>query len=132
MSTATVPPFCVQRVLADHGQVSPASPHWKAKPSWREVEDDTMKPLPHRCGVHHTGGPSGYVQVSSPDLPDLRTHRRQTPTALEMPGARPRPTVAAGTDRERTFHLVGKGENACLLSALLSTPIRVEPEMMEG
>jgi hypothetical protein len=32
-----------------------------------------MKSLPHHYGVHLTGGPAGYAQVSSAGLPELRT-----------------------------------------------------------
>jgi organic hydroperoxide reductase OsmC/OhrA len=32
-----------------------------------------MKPLPHRYDVHLTGGPSGYAQLSTAGVPDLRT-----------------------------------------------------------
>jgi organic hydroperoxide reductase OsmC/OhrA len=32
-----------------------------------------MKPLPHHYEVHLTGGASGYAQVSSAGVPDLRT-----------------------------------------------------------
>lgn len=39
---------------------------------------------------------------------------------------RPRLTVPAGTDRARVLHVVEKVEKACLVSASLSTPVRVE------
>ena len=45
---------------------------------------------------------------------------------------RPRLTVAAGTDRERALRIIEKSEKACLVSASLSTPIRVEAEVIEG
>ena len=45
---------------------------------------------------------------------------------------RPRLTVAAGTDRERALRLLEKSEKGCLVSASLSTPIRLEPEIQEG
>jgi len=45
---------------------------------------------------------------------------------------RPRLTVAAGTDRARASWVLEKSEKACLVSASLSTPIRVEPEITEG
>lgn len=32
-----------------------------------------MKTLPHRYHVHLTGGPSGYAQLSTPGIPQLRT-----------------------------------------------------------
>ena len=44
---------------------------------------------------------------------------------------RPRLTVPAGADRERVLHVLEKSEKACLVSASLSTPIRLEPEITE-
>jgi organic hydroperoxide reductase OsmC/OhrA len=40
---------------------------------------------------------------------------------------RPALTVAPGTDRERVLRVLERTEKACLVSASLSTPIRVEP-----
>ena len=40
-------------------------------------------------------------------------------------------TVSSGTDRERALHILEKSEAACLGSASLSTPIRLEPEITE-
>ena len=45
---------------------------------------------------------------------------------------RPRVTVAAGTDRERALRVLEKSEKACLVSASLATPIRLEPEVVIG
>jgi peroxiredoxin-like protein len=45
---------------------------------------------------------------------------------------RPRLTIAAGTDRERALRVIEKAEKACLVSASLSTPIRLEPEIVSG
>ncbi len=45
---------------------------------------------------------------------------------------RPRLTVPAGADRERALRTLEKSEKACLVSASLSTPIRLEPEIKEG
>jgi peroxiredoxin-like protein len=45
---------------------------------------------------------------------------------------RPRLRVPAGTDRERAMKVMEKSEKACLISASLSTPIRLEPEVIEG
>jgi peroxiredoxin-like protein len=42
---------------------------------------------------------------------------------------RPRITVAAGSDREKVMRVLEKSEKACLVSASLSTPIRLEPEI---
>jgi uncharacterized OsmC-like protein len=44
---------------------------------------------------------------------------------------RPRVTVAAGTDRAKTLRALEKSEKACLVSASLRTPIRLEPEVTE-
>lgn len=45
---------------------------------------------------------------------------------------RPRLTVAPGTDRERTLRILERSKTTCLVSASLSTPIRMEPEITEG
>jgi len=42
---------------------------------------------------------------------------------------RPRLVIAAGTDQARALHVLEKSENHCLVSASLSTPIRLEPEI---
>jgi organic hydroperoxide reductase OsmC/OhrA len=44
---------------------------------------------------------------------------------------RPRLTVRPGTDRARAIRALEKSEKACLVSASLSTPIRLEPEIEE-
>ena len=44
---------------------------------------------------------------------------------------RPRLTVRSGTDRERALNVLRKSEKACLVSASLSTPIRLEPDIAE-
>jgi peroxiredoxin-like protein len=45
---------------------------------------------------------------------------------------RPRLTVAPGADRARAASVLEKSEKACLVSASLSTSIRLEPEIKEG
>lgn len=46
---------------------------------------------------------------------------------------RPRLTVLPGTDRARALRAMEKSEKACLVSASLSTPIRlVEPQIIEA
>jgi peroxiredoxin-like protein len=42
---------------------------------------------------------------------------------------RPRLTLASGADRDRARHALEKSERACLVSASLSTPVRLEPEI---
>ncbi|HUY18798.1 MAG TPA: OsmC family protein [Candidatus Binataceae bacterium] len=43
---------------------------------------------------------------------------------------RPRVVIAAGGDRERMLRLLEKSERACLVSASLATPVRLEPEVI--
>ena len=45
---------------------------------------------------------------------------------------RPHLTVRSGVDRDRAMRALEKSEKACLVSASLSTPIRLEPEIVEG
>jgi len=45
---------------------------------------------------------------------------------------RPRLVIARGTDRERALHMLEKSEKHCLVSASLSTPIRLEPTITES
>jgi organic hydroperoxide reductase OsmC/OhrA len=45
---------------------------------------------------------------------------------------RPRLVIAAGTDRARALRVLEKSEKYCLVSASLSTPIRLEPEITES
>lgn len=42
---------------------------------------------------------------------------------------RPRLTIGSETDRERVLSVLQKSERSCLVSASLSTPIRLEPEL---
>jgi peroxiredoxin-like protein len=45
---------------------------------------------------------------------------------------RPRLVVAPGTDRERALKLIEKSEKHCLISASLSTPITLSPEIVDA
>lgn len=144
-----------------------------------------MKPLPHHYEVRLRGGPEGYAQLSTPGVPELRTHSpadfdgpgdawspehlllasvqacflftlrviarlsKLDFTALELDASgtvdrrdgvtrfteitlRPRLTVPPGTNRERALRVIEKSEKACLVSASLSTPIRLNAEIVEG
>jgi peroxiredoxin-like protein len=144
-----------------------------------------MKPLPHHYDVHLTGGPSGYAQLSTAGVPELRTAppadyggpgdawspehlllasvqtcflftlraiarlSKVEFVALELDAAgtvdrqdgvtrfteivlRPRLTVASGTDHQRALQVLEKSEKACLVSASLSTPIRLEADIQEA
>ena len=44
---------------------------------------------------------------------------------------RPKVTIAAGTDRQRMHQILEKAEQSCLVSASLSTPLRLESEVQE-
>lgn len=58
--------------------------------------------------------------------------RREGVTRFTEIVLRPRLTVAPGADRARAASVLEKSEKACLVSASLSTPIRLEPEIKEG
>jgi peroxiredoxin-like protein len=45
---------------------------------------------------------------------------------------RPRVRVPMGTDKDRTLRILEKSEKACLVSASLSTPVRLEPVVLVG
>jgi organic hydroperoxide reductase OsmC/OhrA len=45
---------------------------------------------------------------------------------------RPKLTVPIGADRERALRVLEKSEKGCLVSASISTPIRLEPEIREA
>jgi organic hydroperoxide reductase OsmC/OhrA len=45
---------------------------------------------------------------------------------------RPQLTLPAGGDRNKAMRVLEKSEKACLVSASLSTPIRLEPEVVFG
>jgi len=44
----------------------------------------------------------------------------------------PRLTVPVGTDHEHAMRVLTKAEHACLISASVSTPIRLEPQVVES
>jgi peroxiredoxin-like protein len=56
--------------------------------------------------------------------------RKEGATRFTAIVLRPRITVAAGSDREKVMRVLEKSEKACLVSASLSTPIRLEPEIV--
>ena len=45
---------------------------------------------------------------------------------------RPRLVIPAGSDRARALHVLEKSEKHCLVTASLSTPVRLEAEITEG
>jgi organic hydroperoxide reductase OsmC/OhrA len=44
----------------------------------------------------------------------------------------PRVVVAAGSDLDRVGQVLEKSKKACLISASLATPVRIEPVIVEG
>jgi uncharacterized OsmC-like protein len=58
--------------------------------------------------------------------------RREGVTRFTDIVLRPRLTVPAGTDRARVLHVIEKVEKACLVSASLSTPVRLEAVVEEA
>jgi peroxiredoxin-like protein len=45
---------------------------------------------------------------------------------------RPVMTIPAGTDRERALRVMEKAEKSCLITSSLSTPVRLEAEVLVG
>jgi organic hydroperoxide reductase OsmC/OhrA len=56
--------------------------------------------------------------------------RKQGVTRFTEIVLRPRLTVPEGTNREQALRIMEKAEKACLVSASLSTPVRLEPDLM--
>ena len=104
-----------------------------------------MKPLPHRYDVL-------LAAVATCFLFTLRAVARASRidfTSLELAVAgtvntqdgvmrfteivlSPRLSVPPGVDRDRTLRVLEKSERTCLVSASLSTPIRLAPEIVTG
>jgi hypothetical protein len=81
-----------------------------------------MKPLPHCYDVQLSGGSAGYAVLSTPG-----GVTRFTETVL-----RPRLTLPAGADRGRALHILERTEKSCHVSASLSTPLRLQLELVAG
>ena len=62
---------------------------------------------------------------------DGTVNREQGVTRFTEIMLRPRLTVSPGTDRARVQTVLERTEKACLVSASLSTPIRMEREIRE-
>ena len=58
--------------------------------------------------------------------------RREGVTRFTEIVLHPKLTVAPGTDRAQAIRLMEKTEKACPISASLSTPVRLEPEVLEA
>src|SRR5688500_5773113 len=73
------------------------------------------------------------VEFASLELDAIGTvDRQEGVTRFSEIVLRPKLTVAPGTDRERVIRVLEKSEKACLVSASLSTLIRLEPTVTEG
>ena len=58
--------------------------------------------------------------------------RREGITRFTEIVLRARLVIPAGTDRARALHALEKSEKHCLVTASLSTPVRLEPEITES
>jgi organic hydroperoxide reductase OsmC/OhrA len=56
--------------------------------------------------------------------------RKDGATRFTSISLRPRLAIPADEDREKALKVLEKSERACLVSASLSTPIRLEPEVV--
>lgn len=56
--------------------------------------------------------------------------RKNGPTRFTEIVLRPRLSLRSGGDRDKAMRVLEKSEKACLVSASLSTPIRLEPEVV--
>ena len=75
---------------------------------------------------------ASHVDFISLDLDTAGTvNRQEGVTRFTEIVLRPRLVIARGTDRERALRVLEKSEKHCLVSASLSTPIRVESEIVE-
>ena len=80
----------------------------------------------------------GFARISKVEFASLEldaigtVDRQEGVTRFSEIVLRPKLTVAPGTDRERVIRVLEKSEKACLVSASLSTPIRLEPTVTEG
>ncbi len=73
------------------------------------------------------------VQFKALDLSaDGVLDRQQGVTRFTEIILRPKLTVGQGTDRAQALRIMEKAEKACLVSASLSTPVRLEPEVIES
>jgi organic hydroperoxide reductase OsmC/OhrA len=67
-----------------------------------------------------------YLDVTTEGTVDRQDRVRFTEIVL-----RPRLTISDDVDPEDAIRLLHKAERACLVSASLTTPIRVEPELVK-
>jgi peroxiredoxin-like protein len=74
--------------------------------------------------------PVSKVEFTALELDATGTvDRRDGVTRFTEIVLRPRMTVPPGTDRERALKILEKAEKACLVTASLATPVRLEVEI---
>jgi peroxiredoxin-like protein len=61
-----------------------------------------------------------------------KVDRRDGATRFTEIVLRPRLRLSAAADKDRALRILEKSEQACLVSASLSTPVRLEPEVLVG
>lgn len=61
-----------------------------------------------------------------------RVDRKLCATRFTEIVLRPRLRVPEGTDKDRALRMLERSETACLVSASLSTPVRLEPVILVG
>ncbi len=60
-----------------------------------------------------------------------KVDRKEGATRFTEIVLRPRLRLPAGSDSERALRVLEKSEKTCLVSASLSTPVRLEPEVLQ-
>ena len=81
-----------------------------------------MKPLPHLYEVTLSSTPKGYTAEGF--------CRKDGATRFTDIVLRSRLTLPKGADPERAKRMLEKGKNACLVTASLSVPVRLESEIV--
>jgi len=74
---------------------------------------------------------ASHIEFVALDLSSEGTvDRRDGITRFTEIVLRPRLRIPPGTDRDRALSVLQKSEKACLVSASLATPVRLEPELV--
>jgi peroxiredoxin-like protein len=82
----------------------------------------TLRAVANAAHIHFQ-----YLEVSAEGIVD----RENGATKFTEIVLRPRLTISPEIDRDRVMKLLRKAERACLVTASLATPIRVEAELVE-
>jgi OsmC-like protein. len=95
-----------------------------------------MKPLPHVYGVTLSSTPTGYATLLTGGVPASchlssgTVDRKDGSTRFTDIVLRLRLTLPKGADPERAKRMLEKGKNACLVTASLAVPVRLESEIV--